>query len=93
MCYSYGDEKHGKGFTSRKRIFFIALDSKARLVLPSEIREALKIEKKGQILLSVIATSNNTVTVRLAKATISDSENSIAFSKNGRYIRKSEVKL
>ena len=96
-----GEQKRpGKGFTSqraRKRIYFIRsdeqfatliirLDAKARLVLPLLIRDRFNIKPKDQVLLSVSAISENSITIVLAKAPENCQLNSRVFSKNGRYL-------
>lgn len=78
--------KSGKGFPSRKRIFFIRLDKKGRLVLPLEIREAIGIETNGKIRISVSNFSSGKVLLELARA--NDDSVSISYSKNGKYIMK-----
>ena len=91
-CINGVKDDKGKGFTSRKRICFIesyliALDSKARLVLPLEIREALGIKTNGKITISVSTIQDGKVILKLSKASDSDIANSISFSKNGKYLR------
>jgi len=68
--------------------YLIRLDSKARLVLPLEIREALGIETNGKIVISVSSAQVGKVILELSKASNSDIENSISFSKNGKYLNK-----
>lgn len=76
------------------RSYLIALDAKGRLVLPLEIREALEIETNGKILISISSSSKTqdtklkTVIVEITTPSDSDVANSVAFSKNGRYLRK-----
>lgn len=48
--------------------FWIRLDSKARLVLPLEIRDSLGIEKNGKILLSVSQGQDGNFILGVAKA-------------------------
>ena len=74
--------------SSKSADFVIALDSKARLVLPLEIREALGIETNGKILISVSnsARQGNKVILEVSKASDSDMANGIVFSKNGKYL-------
>jgi bifunctional DNA-binding transcriptional regulator/antitoxin component of YhaV-PrlF toxin-antitoxin module len=47
------DDEKQRGFPSWRRICFIRLDSKARLVLPLEIRDILGIRPGGKILVRV----------------------------------------
>lgn len=81
-------KKYGTGFTSRKRIYFIRLDKKGRLVLPLEIRDKLTIPTNGSVLIKVLASDSATVTVSLSKPSDADTANSIPFSKNGKYVKR-----
>ena len=70
----------------------IALDSKARLVLPLEIREALGIETNGKILIKILDSAStgriNSVTLKITKASDSDIAAGISYSRNGKYLKK-----
>ncbi|MEK6978917.1 MAG: AbrB/MazE/SpoVT family DNA-binding domain-containing protein [Candidatus Micrarchaeota archaeon] len=80
-----------------QRKYVIALDSKARLVLPLEIREALGIETNGKIIIRIasgswpVASSQkpgaNSIIIELAKASDSDMANGRKFSRNCAYLR------
>ena len=75
-------------------MYFIRLDSKGRLVLPLEIREAIGIETNGNLLVKVIATSgkSNVVRVELSKASDTQLAEGISYSKNGKYVMKEGLK-
>ena len=70
-----------------KCVYVIALDSKARLVLPLEIRDALGVRKNEKILFSVssVICAGGKITVEIAKA--SDSIDGIPCSKNCKTVR------
>ena len=72
--------------------FFIGLDSKGRLVLPLEIREALGIKTNGKIAITISDSGairrSDRVILELAKASENDIASSISFSKNGRYLKE-----
>ncbi|MEW6721998.1 MAG: hypothetical protein AB1324_01935 [Candidatus Micrarchaeota archaeon] len=88
MIFGGRDGRKGKGCSSpRKRIFFIRLDRKGRLVLPLEIQEAIRTETDGKILLSVSAVSCGRASVSISKAP----ENAESCAFNGSYLRKKEV--
>lgn len=70
-------------FTGKTSDYCIALDSKARLVLPLEIRDALGIPKKGKILFSVSAAGRGAFLVEIRKASGSPADY-VPFSKNGK---------
>lgn len=59
--------------------YCIALDSKARLVLPLEIRDALGVKKNEKILLSFSTAQSDQILIGVAKAS---DENGIKYSKN-----------
>lgn len=80
------DGENGKGCPSQEGICFIGLDSKARLVLPLEIRDALDIKTNGKILISVSDAKNGEVILRLAKAPAA--VQSCACSRNAGYVEK-----
>lgn len=94
----YENEK-GKGFPSWAGICFIernyviALDSKARLVLPLEVRDALGVRKNEKILFSVSAAKdkcgqgygNRNIIITVAKA---GEENGISCSRNVKYLEE-----
>lgn len=93
-----GDDKHKEGFTSWEGIcftkrFLICLDSKARLVLPLEIREAIGIETNGKILVSVSAGQSDKVILELSKASDRDAAGSVTCSKNCAYARKDRGRI
>ncbi len=75
-------------------MYFIRLDKKGRLVLPSEIREALGVETNGKMVISVSTAQPkfNSINLSISRASDSQVANSISFSKNGKYL-KGEVKL
>lgn len=65
------------------------LDSKARLVLPLEIRDAIKIKPGEKILLSVSAANEGKMTLVLAKAPNAlTSDEVIISSKNAAYVKR-----
>ena len=66
-------------------MFFIRLDSKARLVLPLEIRDAIGIRNGEKILLSISAAQGGKVIVGVVKAP--ENMESCAFSRNGSYVK------
>ena len=71
--------------------YIIALDSKARLVLPLEIRDYLGIGKKEKLLLSASAADGGKVTLSIAKAPeFSETELRLC-SKNGAYVLRKGV--
>jgi bifunctional DNA-binding transcriptional regulator/antitoxin component of YhaV-PrlF toxin-antitoxin module len=83
------DGETGKGCPSWKGICFIRLDSKARLVLPLEIRDAIGIKTGDKILFSASATEKGGVVVKLAKAP--DNLESCACSRNAGYVKKKQL--
>jgi len=72
-------------------MFFIRLDSKARLVLPLEIRDAIGIKTGDKILLSVSAVQDGKVAIELAKAP--ENLESCACSRNAGYVEKKKTKM
>jgi bifunctional DNA-binding transcriptional regulator/antitoxin component of YhaV-PrlF toxin-antitoxin module len=81
-------QKDGKELPSREGNLFIRLDSKARLVLPLEIREKLAVGRKEKLLISCADDGGEKITIRLAKA--QERAISRAYSKNGSEITKME---
>ena len=76
---------NGVCFTTRiERSFCIRLDSKARLVLPLEIRSALSIGAREKVLIKVKKVRCGFVEITLAKA--GEGEVSRAYSRNGSYV-------
>ena len=71
---------------SSRGLCFICLDSKARLVLPLEIRRLLEIEKNGKILFSIGAVKKGVIGIRLARAP--ESVESRAYSRNVSYVEE-----
>ncbi len=66
-------------------MYFIRLDKKGRLVLPLEIRDALRIKNGDRILLSVSSADSGKVVLEVAKAP--ERIESDSYSRNGSYVR------
>ncbi|MEK6981771.1 MAG: AbrB/MazE/SpoVT family DNA-binding domain-containing protein [Candidatus Micrarchaeota archaeon] len=64
------------------------LDSKARLVLPLEIRDTLNVKKNEKILISVSDAKEDKITIEISKPSISDETDSISYSRNGKYVNR-----
>jgi bifunctional DNA-binding transcriptional regulator/antitoxin component of YhaV-PrlF toxin-antitoxin module len=75
------------------RSILIALDSKARLVLPLEIRDALGVKKNEKILFSFSAAKNGRVLVKVAKATVVNADNFVTYSKNSAAAKEDRCSL
>ena len=81
-----GSPSQGIGFIEKR--YIIALDSKARLVLPLELRDALGIKNRDKILLSVSAGRDGRVIIELAKANGALAE--VKCSRNCAYLKEGE---
>jgi len=77
-----------KRVQTKKREYCICLDSKARLVLPLEIRDSIGIKTKEKILLSMSPAKDDRVVIELMKAPQILSSNSELqpCSKNASYL-------
>lgn len=88
MYFTSSGNKPGSGCT-----YVIALDSKARLVLPLEIRDALGVRKNEKILFSVSTArqgdNGGIISIEIAKAP--DNIDGTTCSKNCKTVRGGQI--